>query len=313
MMDQDPVLHRRPQFGFSLVELLVVIGIIALLVGILLPALAKARKESRATACASNLRQIGIALVAYSNDNRGYVIPAYNLPFASGQAPPADNSSVTDPVNQIMDGWPVILAEGGYINGAGSVQNSASVFYCPDTVDIFGVGAGQTGTFPADVNLAEGYTDWPMEFPQGGGDGGNKIGIAVPQYGNMIIRCSYWVNAYNPIGSDPTAAYSGTDVYYTNSVGYGDSTYGYLKPHNMTQARDSTALVVAADGVYMGRQSSDRYGANNSRIGYRHPPAAGSQQSANVVFADGHVERLGGSNFPINAVGAPIEGPTVNP
>jgi prepilin-type N-terminal cleavage/methylation domain-containing protein/prepilin-type processing-associated H-X9-DG protein len=299
--------------AFSLVELLVVIGIIALLVGILLPALAKARKESRATACASNLRQIGIAIVSYSNDNRGYVIPGYNLPFAPGSGPGSDNSSVTNPTGQIMDGWPIILDQGGYLSGNGVTQNSTSVFYCPDTVDVFGCGAGQTGNFPADVGLAEGYTDWPMEFPQGGGDGGTKIGYAIPTYGNKIIRCSYWINAYNPIGSDPTAAYSTTDVYYTNSIGYGDSGYGYLQLHNMTQARDSTALIVAADGVYMGRQSSDPYGSNNSRIGYRHPPAGGSPESANAVFADGHVERIGGSTFPKSNPGGAITGPTVNP
>jgi prepilin-type processing-associated H-X9-DG protein len=305
--DITPFIGRQDRAAFSLVELLVVIGIIAALLGILLPVLSRARAEARATVCASNLRQIGIAIVAYSNDNHGLVIPAYNLPFVPGQP---DNSSVTEPTSQIMDGWPIILVQGGYIAGSGTTQNATSIFYCPDTVDVFGVGAGQTGIDPG---LPKGYTDWPMEFPQGGGDGGTKIGIAVPQYGNVIIRCSYWINAYNPIGSDPTAPYSGTDVYYTNSVGYGNSTYGYLKAHNMTQARDSTELVVAADGVYMGRQSSDRFGANNSRIGYRHPPAAGSPESANVVFADGHVERVGGNTFPINAVGQPITGPTVNP
>ncbi len=54
--------------GFTLVELLVVIAIIALIIGLLLPALSKARETSRASACASNLKQIGIGIELYFND-----------------------------------------------------------------------------------------------------------------------------------------------------------------------------------------------------------------------------------------------------
>jgi prepilin-type N-terminal cleavage/methylation domain-containing protein/prepilin-type processing-associated H-X9-DG protein len=58
--------------GFTLIELLVVISIIALLISILLPALRSARESSRAIACASNQRQIGLAQFAYENDFKWY-------------------------------------------------------------------------------------------------------------------------------------------------------------------------------------------------------------------------------------------------
>src|SRR3954451_15912567 len=63
--------------AFTLVELLVVIGIVALLIALLLSALSVARANSRAVACLSNLRQMAVAAQAYCNDNRGRFPVAY--------------------------------------------------------------------------------------------------------------------------------------------------------------------------------------------------------------------------------------------
>ena len=62
--------------GFTLVELLVVIGIIAVLIALLLPALTAARARGEMTSCASNIRQLMLATQMYANENKGYYPPA---------------------------------------------------------------------------------------------------------------------------------------------------------------------------------------------------------------------------------------------
>src|SRR5260221_11685214 len=75
--DHEPA---RPRRAFTLVELLVVIGIIALLISILLPSLNRARETANRVKCASNLRQIGQAMLLYAGENKGNYPRTYYQP-----------------------------------------------------------------------------------------------------------------------------------------------------------------------------------------------------------------------------------------
>ena len=82
-MPKHPDRHPHRPRGFTLVELLVVIGIIALLIAILLPALQRAKESANVVKCASNMRQLGTAFVAYAMDHKNKYPPN-----VGGTAPP---------------------------------------------------------------------------------------------------------------------------------------------------------------------------------------------------------------------------------
>jgi prepilin-type N-terminal cleavage/methylation domain-containing protein/prepilin-type processing-associated H-X9-DG protein len=119
----DSVLPRRAQSepghpkAFTLVELLVVIGIISVLIAMLLPALNKAREAAQTVSCLSNIRQVMQGLIAYAQDNKGTLPHRYY------------GGSVSPPISPAE--W-----AGRIGGGPGRYVRDVRVFMCPDRLDL---------------------------------------------------------------------------------------------------------------------------------------------------------------------------------
>lgn len=111
--------------GFTLIELLIVISIIAVLSAILFPVFARARENARRSSCISNLHQIGLAMIMYTQDYDGHLVPQY-IKYLPASSKPASYTKYLSPHSDgsVNVYWPSIL---------NSYINNYQIFDCPNS------------------------------------------------------------------------------------------------------------------------------------------------------------------------------------
>lgn len=306
-------LARAGRRGFTLVELLVVIGIIALLISILLPTLSSARKASKALVCLSNQRQIGQGLLFYTNAYNGY-LPGSNLTSTVGLFADASVNNNNVPVRLGAFDWVTPIAEGLDINfnDGPTLDDRAnrylellgpgSVFACPDNTQGIATkfGSIDVGAMPF-ISYSTGALFMYVQNDSRDNSYPNPKNlnldrIIYPQYYNMS-------QGYSPkitrVGDGSSKAFIGDGGRFVNG---GLPTYNFRYDANTggnfatwgAFSRFSRGMQRAAAPANQG-QSNDTFDSRLlwARHGGGTPGARGNAFDTNLLFYDGHAEKMG--------------------
>lgn len=249
---------RTRRHGFTLVELLVVIGIIALLISVLLPALNRAREAAKSVKCMANLRQIGQGLQMYVAAHRGVMPPGVGMEDANGNFAGPKELGYDYPSSLNQAYWSDHPFVGKYAGNKtwGTVQRAGRMGYTNiDRSTVF--------TCPSDVT--EGYSDGNGRWLSYG-----IIFNAWPQrnqYQNASQRQSHYLARQFRVTQvrDPSRCLFALDGF--------DATY------------DHTALG--------GWQVRDQFGQVGSFPMRREFYSNRHNKRTNLLFFDGHVQSLG--------------------